>query len=201
MKHVLHVALSVSLGAALGGGFFAALLRSTPPPPEDPGSREALAKAIADLSSSVRALEGNYGPLRMPGAPGPTSRVAAGSSAVPPEDVGRTVRDLMGRLDVLQSAMAARFSAQPPLALQAARAPDPALLQDLRSRTPAERNREHAMWTFQEVLDRYGRPDEVDTYGDSSTIRWTYNLPGNRLLRFRFVQGYVIWVNDERQRL
>ncbi len=201
MRQGLHVALSLTLGAALGAGFFAALVRSTPPPPQDSGNHESLAKAIAELSASVRALEEKVGALQIPAAPAPTSRAAAGGSPGPSEDLGKTLRDLVRKLDVLQSGTASSVSAQPPLALQAARPPVVAVLEAVRARPLAERTRDHAMWTFQEVLDRYGRPDGVDLYGgEPPTIRWTYNLPGNRLLRFKFFQGYVLWVSDEGQK-
>ncbi|HKB16430.1 MAG TPA: hypothetical protein VKF62_10205, partial [Planctomycetota bacterium] len=78
MKQGLHVALSLFLGAALGAGFFVALVRSAPPSPQDSGNHEALAKAIAELSASVRALEEKVGALRIPAAPEATSRLAAG---------------------------------------------------------------------------------------------------------------------------
>ncbi len=201
MRQGFHVALSLTLGAALGAGFFAALVRSTPPPPQDSGNHESLAKAIAELSASVRALEEKVGALQIPAAPAPTSRAAAGGSPGPSEDLGKTLRDLVGKLDVLQSGMAGRMSSQPPLALQAAGSPDLAVLEEVRARLHVDRNREHAMWTFQEVLARYGRPDEVGTYahGDYPAIRWTYALPGNRLLKFTFFHGYAMYVNDERQ--
>ena len=201
MRQGLHVALSLTLGAALGAGFFAALVRSTPPPSQEPGRDESLAKAIAELSASVRALEEKVGALRIPAAPAPTSRTAAGGSPGPSEDLERTLRDLVGKLDALQSGTAGWVSAQPPLALQAAKPPVVAVLEAVRARSLAERTRDHAMWTFQEVLDRYGRPDGVDLYGgEPPTIRWTYNLPENRLLRFKFFQGYVLWVSDEGQK-
>jgi hypothetical protein len=201
MRQGLHVALSISLGAALGAGFFAALVRSTPPPPQDSGNHEALAKAIAELSASVRALDEKVGSLQIPAAPAPTSRAATEAPPGPPEDVARTMRDVVARLDLLQSAMASRSTAQPPLALQSARSPDLAVLEGLREKPYAERGREHEMLTFREVLDRYGRPDGVTVreYYGAPGIIWTYRLPGERLLRFTFVQGYAIWVNDERQ--
>lgn len=198
MKQVLQVAFSLSLGAALGAGFLAVLVRSTPPPPLDPGGHESLAKAIAELSASVRALEERVGSLQVPAPPEPTSRAATGVPPGSSQSLERTMGDLVSKLDLLQSAVAARSSPQRPLAIQAARAPDIAALQDVRSRGHAERGREHAMWTYQEVLECYGRPDEVGVYGDSLTIQWIYTLPDNRQVRFRFVQGYVIWVNDER---
>ncbi|MGH7149956.1 MAG: hypothetical protein ACREIU_04635 [Planctomycetota bacterium] len=203
MKQALVLALALSLGAALGAGFATVLVRGAAPPSQDPGNQEALAKAIGELSVAVRALEENVAALRIPAGPETASRVGAEDPASPSADLGRTMRDLMGRLDLLQAAMAERFSGQPPLALQTARAPDVPALEDLRSKDQKERARELAMWTFREVLDRYGRPDEVDMrpYGEYPTIRWIYNLPGNRVLRFTFVHGYAMWVTDERSRI
>ncbi len=202
MKQLFFLALALSLGAALGAGFATVLVRGAPPASRDTGNHEPLAKAVAVLSAAVRALEEKVGAIGIPAGTEPASRVAAGALPSPSQDAERTMRDLMGRLDLLQAAMAERFSGQPPLTLQTARSPDLAALEDVRAKPSVERGREHAMWTFREVLDRYGRPDEVDVYpyGEHPSIQWTYALPGNRLVRFRFVHGYAIWVNDERTR-
>jgi hypothetical protein len=52
-------------------------------------------------------------------------------------------------------------------------------------------SREHRFWTFQQVLDRYGPPDEVTNGG-----QWLYHYPDNKgasyqTFSFQFADGYL----------
>jgi hypothetical protein len=51
--------------------------------------------------------------------------------------------------------------------------------------------RAHRLWTFQQVLDRYGRPDEITPHEDY--IEWIYYLPehGDNF-DFHFVDGMCV---------
>jgi len=49
----------------------------------------------------------------------------------------------------------------------------------------------HRMWTYQQVLDRYGRPDEVSSHEDY--LEWIYHIPetGDNF-DFHFVDGMCV---------
>jgi hypothetical protein len=52
-----------------------------------------------------------------------------------------------------------------------------------------EASRQFRLWTYQQVLDRFGRPDYIHEGG-----RWTYVLPegnGNSEFTFRFTDGFL----------
>jgi len=66
-------------------------------------------------------------------------------------------------------------------------------LEELLGRDWEEISREYRFWTFQQVLDRFGRPDEV------SDDRWLYLVPhgeGEEVFTFQFSQGYLMNIYD-----
>ena len=74
--------------------------------------------------------------------------------------------------------------------------PDRAALMALQQQEELENGSEqvvaaHRMWTYQQVLDRYGRPDEVSSHEDY--LEWIYHIPetGDNF-DFHFVDGMCV---------
>ena len=55
-------------------------------------------------------------------------------------------------------------------------------------------NREHILWTYQDLLDAYGRPDEISQ--DGNGLEWLYQGDGYRT-RFYFADGLLLCVGGE----
>lgn len=193
------LALVALLLGGLAGGLLGSLLAQPAPAPAiAPASSgasapldPALARAIQELAREVRLL----GSSSAAAAPEP-GRTPVGGEPAESHDSG----DLIAALDRLTRALQASQSrASPggigitPLILPAGGKRLDALA-TLARRDWEVNSREHRFWTYQQVLDRYGPPDEVT--GDG---KWLYTLAlaeGERSLTFVFVDGYVANVYD-----
>ena len=142
--------------------------------------------ALRELSAAVTALSSANG-----GAP---VREAADGSA----------SDLAAQLDRVVEALerlASRSAAGPGTAGRAPlvnpdRVTNHAALESLGTRDKLDVDLRHLGWTYQQVLDVYGRPTE--NYPDQRAVdhRWIYELPGGQKYMFQFVDGHVVRVLD-----
>jgi hypothetical protein len=99
------------------------------------------------------------------------------------------LRELTSVLKSLSARMAtspgtSSFDLRPP-ALDAKRPPVPVTAPERQE----DFERIHLFWTYQQVLDRYGRPDEIQPRENAQS--WWYRESG-RVIGFTFSQGFVI---------
>ncbi len=194
---VVLALLALLFGGVAGGVLGVALLQ--PSPAEAP--RTAAPAAVAELDPALaKAIEELAREVRLLGGPAPTAdapeRTPVGHEGAESFDP----KELIAALDRLTQALkAAQGRASPggigitPLILPSGGKRLDAL-ESLSGRGWQELSRDHRFWTYQQVLDRYGPPDEVNGSG-----QWLYMLPladGERSLTFTFVQGYVANVYD-----
>ena len=60
--------------------------------------------------------------------------------------------------------------------------------------------KEHLLWTYQQVLDRYGPPDRIYSVSNNTRVVWRYHLrlkngTSERIV-FSFLDGFVSSVDD-----
>jgi hypothetical protein len=187
------------LGGLTGGLLGTALLGKTPsertpeaarPDAASDGSERDLARAIDELAQRVRAL--GETPAEQP-------RDDRQPVAEPDATDGSAENRLSAALDRLSTALElAQGRASPggigitPLAL-----PPPGsklgALDTLAGRGWEEISREYRFLTFQQVLDRFGRPDRVE---NDSWIYLLQNGDGEKSFTFKFSQGYLMNIYD-----
>jgi len=60
--------------------------------------------------------------------------------------------------------------------------------------------KEHILWTYQQVLDRYGPPDEIYNPQNKTSVVWSYWLKmrngDTERVAFFFIEGFVSRVDD-----
>jgi hypothetical protein len=181
------------LGGVSGGVLGSALFRtpeerSTVAPmesiaaPRDDGLRAAIEALAAELRRANLAAPVDDG-LRVPadgggGAPTPTAEFAALTAAL---------ERLTQALGQARGTVAGGGIGVTPLVL-----PPPghhaANLSALLAMDPEEASRQFRLWTYQQVVDHFGRPDQVYEGG------WAYELPepgDRREFTFRFIDGFL----------
>jgi hypothetical protein len=194
---VLLGLVTLFLGGVVGGVLGSALIARPAPsqgaatPGTGPqGSDAALVGAIGELVDEVRRIRNAPAPT---GEPSERRPVEDGSA--PDLDEDRVVAALDRLTQALQASQG-RVSGGgvgiTPLVL-----PAPgsrlAALEALAGRDWEENSREYRFWTFQQVLDRFGRPDEV------SDDRWIYFLRSGgdeTVFTFQFSQGFLMNIYD-----
>lgn len=160
-------------------------------------SAQLSAEPSAELSTTLRALTTELERMRQSAstlsvsAPQPT-RTEAGPTVG--DDVARQIdeasRRLTAALDQMR-ATAASFSADlRPLVVPSA-PPDLALLEKLTtSGDYSATARKYQLWTYQEVLDRFGAPSSVQRW--ETGVQWMYEFPPDNNATFLFIDGRVV---------
>jgi hypothetical protein len=183
----LAVGLGIGLGlGVLGGGGRSATAAREPAGPAAPSSQPELASALRELAQAIASLRASFEQREL---------VAAQPLVVERTEVGEVPvaqsPDLAAAIASLASAVRALKSAQPgasdepkPLvvpawvdrgrAFAATGLHEAALAADDERRESATRafRQRHLFWTPQQVVDVYGRPDDVDI--DDLAIIWSY---------------------------
>ena len=195
---ILFGLVTLFLGGVVGGVLGSALIgraavqpgpAAATPLTAPTGADPELVQAIEQLVDEVRRAR------NAPVEVGASERRPVGGASPPALDEDRVV----AALDRLTLALqAAQGRATPggigitPLVL-----PPPGshrgALEALIGRDWEEISREYRFWTFQQVLDRFGRPDEV------SDDRWLYFVPhgdDEEIYTFQFSQGYLMNIYD-----
>ena len=183
-------------GGLLGGVLFSRPVTQPAESAAGPGPGPAaetvdpqLAQAIAALANEVRRLR--WAPAEAGGG----ERRPVGESGAPAQDGQRMVaalERLTRALELAQGRAAPGGIGITPLVLPPAGSRQ-AALEGLVGRDWEEISREYRFWTFQQVLDRFGRPDEVDN------DRWLYKLQrgdSEEVFSFQFSQGYLMNIYD-----
>ncbi len=155
-----------------------------------------MASAIQDLSGEIREL-----------------RAAQKTQLARPDGIGGQQRqsatdeqdrlELLGRLDQLDQAMAemvlavgknkaanVQYAAAPPL-VQPDRPVNAAALQELHLKTEIDNDLVHLNWTYQQVLDEYGKPSRSNPSPGGLGHKWYYELSDGSEIIFWFVHDRV----------
>lgn len=151
---------------------------STATPPQDPALRDVL----TDLTREVRTLhESLTTRLAEP------TRSPALASAMP--DVDRLVAALeaFAKNANASPATASTSGRNAPALILPTRPRDERLLRELVQTEYVVRSRQYRFLTYQQVLDRFGRPDEVQSDGS-----WYYDLSESGELNFKFFDGMLV---------
>ena len=196
----LALLLAVLFGGGIVGGLLGAMLMARPqePPASQPAGPSSpataldpeLAHAIGELAAEVRDLR------QTRGDPSARERKPAGETdGAPAQDPDR----LVTALDRLSLALEQAQGRAAPGGIGIT----PLVLPPLGSKSGAvdalvgrdweEISREYRFWTFQQVLDRFGRPDMIDDE------RWIYRSLGGEseaIFTFQFSQGYLMNIYD-----
>jgi hypothetical protein len=161
------------------------------PDPANEATERELARAIEELALRIRAL----------GEPSTDDNPLSDRQPVsdPTTDDASAEERLAAALDRLSTALElAQGRAAPggigitPLVLPPMGS-KLAALEALAGRDWEEVSREYRFWTFQQVLDRFGRPDRIEQ------DRWIYELDlgdGVKAFSFQFSQGYLTNIYD-----
>jgi hypothetical protein len=161
-----------------------------------------VSESMARLSAEVRALAERL--ERAPAASSPTlvREATASGAGVRADD---EILVMLRRLTAAQAATSAGSLHNPgPLELPPPMTPQKRSaiklqlksLGDSRDAREAELTRSHQFMTFQQILDRYGRPDDMTSAAGS--LVWTYVLSkggdeeGDTQVWFTFVDGIVV---------
>lgn len=197
MSLTLRTALGTGalfLGGLLGGLLGSALFtsRGAAPVPDGGGSERVVVAHDAELRAAIEALTQELRVREVPIASNGSERAIVGGDGAPaPADFG----ELAAAMDRLADAIARSPAASggggiglTPLALPPpGNRPD--RLRALLAMDDEEASRQFRLWTYQQVLDHFGRPDSVREGGI-----WTYVLtdPGDRNeFNFRFMDGFL----------
>jgi hypothetical protein len=189
MKHAALLGLGAALlvaGALLGDVFSA---------PDAAVADPATLRLLASLDETLRGLRADLA------ATGSERAAAPPSVAVPitrEPDGARS--DVTGaRLDRLATAVEAiaggRVSAAEPAALQwiPDRTIDPHVFNSLLLAEEVERDLGHHGWTHQQVLDRYGVPQNIGAANEGAQ-GWYYETTNGESFHFVFLSGRVVKV-------
>ncbi|NQU48173.1 MAG: hypothetical protein HQ519_05955 [Planctomycetes bacterium] len=192
-----------SLGMGLMGLLLGAVLGWIATASSEAGTDSA---ADADYSSMASAIQDLSGEIR-------ELRAAQETQLARPDGVGGQQRqsasdqqdrlELLSRLDQLDQAMAemvlamgkykaanVQYAAAPPL-VQPDRPVNAAALQELYLKTEIDNDLYHLNWTYQQVLDEYGKPSRSNPSPGGLGHKWYYELSDGSEIIFWFVNDRV----------
>jgi hypothetical protein len=184
------------LGGALAGRFAAP--RAAPGhAPGDPALDRAVERALITLDESTQRLGSQLELLgrELSRAPSAPEQLAPAVGALPPD-----LALLIASVEQLSQAVRAQASqagwggrspaiAAPMLSLPPTE-PPPALLAEVSAAETEAMRRRHLFWSYQQILDSYGRPLSI-TVGDGH-VTWEYQSADGNYVGFRFFDGMVM---------
>jgi hypothetical protein len=187
----LTILASVAVGAVIGMTFGRSMSRTTP----DSSTGSVDTKAFADAGDGLRTelvrlrekLE--PGTLSAPTQEHADSRSVAGTPDLA-ADLRKTTAQLVQAADSLRNAANRAGGDRVPLVAPAA--VDPSAFEVLWRSPPETIRKTHQLWTYQQVMDKYGAPDSVGT--EQTGLYWMYQQ-GQKTVLFHFVDGRVAAVS------
>lgn len=192
---------NISLGAGFAGLFIGALLTwialgnaATPEPSSAEDSIAELALAVKDLDAQVRLL--NDAKADVPAVSSAPVRRTSEPASISPE--------LLLRLDSLDATLAkllesyvegansqSRASMAPPPLEDIHRPVDTVALEGLGLNEDIDNDLQHMNWSYQKVLNVYGKPSQSHPSPGGVGHKWYYELPNGEEVIFWFVNGQV----------
>jgi hypothetical protein len=125
-----------------------------------------------------------------------TERTDTRSTASPDAtaEIHKATAALVQATDSLRAASVRAESGRAPLV--APPAVDPNVWTELKTRNFAENTKSYILWNYQQVMDRFGPPDQFGT--DNSGTYWLYRTGPHGNAFFRFTEGLVnsVQMND-----
>ncbi len=199
-------------GLILGGTLSWGLASSTSELPDSlapAGDLQEIRGAIRALSAQIEGMEAAKSARGV--VPTRRSRRELASDSVAPELLDRldksdkAMKDLQGRLDKLDTTMENLAEALvqmvksqktprkaiPPLVMPQ-HAIDPAPLLNLTRKPEIDNDLDHFMWTYQKVLDVYGKPDRSNPSPGGKGHKWYFEIPGGGEIIFWFMDDQVV---------
>ncbi len=160
------------------------------------GNAEELSSSLRELSNQIDRLG-----LRPSARTSSTRRerklLASNSETLQPEILKhlKSNEEILTRLaDVLdkvaESTTLSRGSI-PPLVMPTSTT-DPAVLENLKSNSDLDNDLQHFKWTYQRVLDAYGKPSRSNPSPDGRGDKWYYELPSGNEIIFWFIDNHVV---------
>jgi len=156
---------------------------------------------LAELSSAVQALGEEFKRLQ-PARPGSAlDWPAPGEALATPSVEHEILMERLDRMDAvliqlleLQASGAAQATSEAaplPLLVNPERPANLAALESLSFQEEIDNDLKHLNWTYQEVLDTYGKPERSNPSPGGKGHKWYFELPGEREVIFWFVDGQV----------
>lgn len=193
----LSILASVAVGVAIGGW----IVRPAVP---FPASTLSAGSGSDELIVAMESLRVEIVRMRerietMPEATGSSARVdAISGSALVAGDVQVELRKVTDQLaqtaEALRSAAARTGGDRAPLTPPSS--VDPAPLEALIRAQPDENKDAHQLWTYQQVMDRFGRPDRIGR--EDGGMYWIYTGKSGSAI-FHFADGRVLYVRPTRR--
>ncbi|HTF88516.1 MAG TPA: hypothetical protein VK843_08905 [Planctomycetota bacterium] len=152
-----------------------------------------LVEALMQLAQELREARSITPPLAVPASMSSQRSPATESGESAISEFTAAVRELRAALQ--QTGPGATANPPPPrLPHEGLRAWLPELAPEVEDRTVAY-TRQHLFWSEQQILDRYGLPDQIDVHGNGGTRWWYQDNPSNkRSFAVVLYQGRVISV-------
>jgi len=163
---------------------------------------EAVVRELKALTAEVAALRDELERTRLAGgeAPSPVPPSALAPGAAGP-DVAELAAALTAALDRFSQQLGARSPGLLPPQIDTVKRkqlrpvydsndPQPEHDVDYWDAECENRRQEHLLWTTEQVLDAYGRPDSISA-GENGRVTWTYELSPSSDVHFIFVDGRV----------
>jgi hypothetical protein len=156
-------------------------------------------KAIVDAIDAVRAelvrmrerLDANSSPAARPDRTDTRSSATADGTT----ELHKATETLEKAADSLRSAIAGFGGGSAPLVTP--RSVDPRVWVDLDHQKFAENTKTYMLWNYQQVLDRFGPPDQFGEDNGAGRTYWLYHHGEKSSTFFRFTNGLVSAVQTD----
>jgi prepilin-type processing-associated H-X9-DG protein len=186
----LAILASVAVGAVIGRSFAGDHTVSSAPTGASPEETKELVDALQALRAElIKARElreealGSTASLAR--TPAPRSEIEAGNLA---KELRTATADLVSSGEALRQAADRARAERAPLIFPE-KPPDPALLDAVASATYDVNARAYMLWTYQQILDRFGKPEGI-SHGDFG-LALMYRSKSGRYVNFTFADGRV----------
>jgi hypothetical protein len=193
----LVILVAVGVGAVIGGMLVRGGVSAPAPVVASSGDRKDFVDAVDALRQElVRSREKLDG---LAGTPAASERVdASAASNVHAKDIATELHavtaELAQAVEALRDAARRSGGDRAPL-IAPASTPDSHLLDEIRGQPFVERNKTYLLWTYQQVMDRFGRPDLIGSW--SNGLSWWYRGNSGKTVYFDFSDGRVSQVRAD----
>jgi hypothetical protein len=184
----ITIVVAVGVGAVIGGSFARTTPERTAPFDATANDSKALVEAVDALRAEIALLREKL--ETVPSAPGSPGRIETRSDALA---VGSELRDATAKLQeaITQLHSSASQVGADTVPLVRPAFLDPHAIEEVSQQTFGANYKIYALWTYQQVMDRFGLPDMV--LPRETEVQWIYHAKPHDV-EFDFGQGRVVAV-------
>jgi hypothetical protein len=191
----ITILISVAIGVGIGSVLGRTGNDSHAPIQASGTDSQAIVDAIDAVRAELVRMQERLDASKSPAAQPDRTDLRSTATADGTSELHKATETLEKAADSLRSAIAGFGGGSAPLVTP--RSVDPHVWVDFDHQRSAEDTKSYMLWNFQQVLDRFGPPDQFGQGNSPGATYWVYRHSEKKVTFFRFIDGLVAAVQTE----